>query len=104
MPENRSNLVEGLASEESADSAQYARAGVGPIFISGRQHSGNTVTACVFGMVPECFAGFMEGWFFEHRGIVERIKAPAVRARRVADLLRLDDEELTDRTSEALSS
>ncbi len=103
MPEKRSSLVEGSASEDSADSAQYDPAGVGPIFISGRQYSGNTVTTCVFGMVPECFAGFMEGWFFEHRGIVERIKDPTVRARRVAELLRLDDEGLTDRASEALS-
>ena len=103
MPEDGSSSVEGSASEKTAAPGEYDPTGVGPIFVSGRQHSGNTVTTCVFGMVPACFAGLMEGWFFEHRAIVDKLKDLDVRARRVAELLRLDDEELTDRTSEALS-
>ena len=103
MPEDCSSSVEGSATEDSDGPAGYDPAGVGPIFVSGRQHSGNTVTTYVFGMAPDCFAGLSEGWFFEHRAIVDKLKDPNVRARRVAELLRLDDEQLTDRTSDALS-
>lgn len=45
----------------------------GRSFISGRQHSGNTVTTCVFGMVPECFAGLVQqatSYIFYAQGIL----------------------------------
>ena len=70
----------------------------GPIFISGRQHSGNTMTAVIFSMVPDCFVVNVEGWFFEHRGIVDRIKDPGRRARYIVDILRLEDADLSERT------
>ncbi len=75
---------------------------IGPLFISGRQHSGNSVTTCVFEQVPDCFAARREGWFFEQRGLVEKIEDPARRARRVVELLRLEDDQLARRTTERL--
>ena len=71
---------------------------VGPLFISGRQHSGNTVTACVFENVPDCLAVNVEGLFFEHRGLVQRIKDPAQRADYLVDLLRFEDGALMEET------
>ncbi len=70
----------------------------GPIFISGRQHSGNTMTAVIFSMVPDCFVVNVEGWFFEHRGIVDKIKDPTRRAQYIVDILRLEDADLAERT------
>ncbi len=90
------------ATEASPRRAEHGSAGVGPIFISGRQHSGNTVTAYIFGMVPDCYSANVEGWFFEHRRLVEKIKDPAKRAAYVVDLLRLDDAALAERTRDWL--
>lgn len=69
------------------------------LFVSGRQHSGNTVTALVFGQAPECWVATKEDWFFERRRQAERIRGVEARARGVVDLLRLDDEPLLDRTA-----
>lgn len=71
---------------------------LGPLFISGRQHSGNTVTACVFENVPDCLAVNVEGLFFEHRGLIGRIKDPAERAHYVVDLLRFENGALAEQT------
>jgi hypothetical protein len=77
-------------------------AGVGPVFISGRQHSGNTMTAFVFGKVPDCCAAISEDLFFEYRARVEKMKNPARRAQYLVDLLRLEDAALADRTRDWL--
>lgn len=102
MREGQSVESKVLATEASARRAEYDSADVGPIFISGRQHSGNTVTAYIFGMVPDCYSANVEGWFFEHRRLVDRIKDPAKRAAYVVDLLRLDDAALAQRTRDWL--
>ena len=70
----------------------------GPIFVCGRQHCGNTVTAYIFGMVPDCLSVNVEGLFFEYRGIVERMKDPVRRANKVVDLLRFEDADLLEKT------
>ena len=75
---------------------------IGPLFISGRQHSGNTVVTMIFGQVPDCFAANVEGWFFEHRGLVEKIRDPAKRARYIVDILRLEDTALAERARQWL--
>ena len=75
---------------------------IGPLFISGRQHSGNTVVTMIFGQVPECFPSNVEGWFFEHRGLVEKIRDPAKRANYVVDILRLEDAALAERARQWL--
>jgi hypothetical protein len=102
MCEQESSDAPALPAEAAARSTTHGRADVGPVFIAGRQHSGNTVTALVFSMVPECCALNVEGWFFEQRAIVDKIKDPARRARRIVDLLRLEDLPLADRTREWL--
>jgi hypothetical protein len=71
---------------------------VGPLFIAGRQHSGNTVTACIFELVSDCLAVNVEGRFFEDRQGVERIKDPHKRAAAVVELLRLRNDELEAET------
>jgi len=71
----------------------------GPIFISGRQHSGNTVMSVVFRNVPDCLSQSRENLFFEKRAIIDRIADPRARARAVAAETRLDrlDEQLQQR-------
>ena len=64
----------------------------GPIFVSGRQHSGNTVVAVLLGRLPGCFAQIDENAFFEHRRLVDNLQDAASRAERVFELLRLEHE------------
>ncbi len=87
---------------DAAPDGEGAKTRTRPIFISGRQHSGNTVAAVVFDMAPECYVVNVEGWFFEHRGILDRMKDPAKRAGHLVGVLRLEDTELADRTRRAL--
>lgn len=75
---------------------------IGPLFIAGRQHSGNTVTACVFERVANCLSVNVEGLFFEQRSLVDRIKEPTERAKRIAALLRIEDKALADRIEQWL--
>ncbi|WP_263831176.1 sulfotransferase family protein [Salinibacter sp.] len=44
----------------------------GPIFIIGRQHSGNTMLARCLGQSPEVYSATGEGTFFEHRDRLAR--------------------------------
>jgi len=62
----------------------------GPIFVSGRQHSGNTVVAVLLGRLPGCLAQIDENAFFEHRRLVDNLQDAASRAERVFELLRLE--------------
>jgi hypothetical protein len=80
------------------------RGHVGPVFVSGRQHSGNTVMTSVLGSLPECFAGRHEGWFFEQRVMAEKLRDPARRAAEVVRLLRIDDDaDLAEKTRDKLT-
>src|SRR5262245_14500515 len=65
----------------------------GPIFVSGRQHSGNTVVAVLLGRLPGCLAQIDENSFFEHRRLVDNLPDAASRAERVFELLRLEHED-----------
>ncbi|MHC4610063.1 MAG: sulfotransferase [Planctomycetota bacterium] len=77
---------------------------VGPVFVSGRQHSGNTVMTAVLGSLPECFAGRREGWFFEQRVMAEKLSDPDRRAAEVVRLLRIDDDaDLVEQTRRNLT-
>ena len=58
-----------------------------PIFIIGRQHSGNTMLATVLGRSPDVFCMKGEGAFFEHWTQAEQLE-PRRRAQRVSDLIR----------------
>ena len=55
----------------------------GPIFIIGRQHSGNTMLARCLGQSPEVYSATGEGTFFEHQERLTHKPAPD----RVADIL-----------------
>jgi hypothetical protein len=55
----------------------------GPIFIIGRQHSGNTMLARCLGQSPEVYSATGEGTFFEHRDRLAQLPA----AKRAAAIL-----------------
>lgn len=58
-----------------------------PIFIIGRQHSGNTMLATILGQAPEVFCLKGEGIFFEHWRRANQL-APGKKARQVFQLIR----------------
>lgn len=64
----------------------------GPVFIAGRQHSGNTLAAMMLGRSPDCLAQIDESSFFER---VDRIGAlsGAARAEAVLDAIKLEAKE-----------
>src|SRR5205085_1557433 len=68
----------------------------GPIFISGRQHSGNTVMAVCLGRAPECMAQIDENAFFEYRALIDKEADPAVRARKVFERMKLEALEVRE--------
>jgi hypothetical protein len=70
----------------------------GPIFISGRQHSGNTVMAVCLGKAEGCLAQIDENAFFEHRALIDRTSDPAERARKVFTRMKLEAAEVRDAT------
>lgn len=100
MTESSSQLKS--ANSEPASSTNASQLKIGPLFIAGRQHSGNTVTACVFERVANCLSVNIEGLFFEQRSLVDRIKDPTERAKKIADLLRIEDKALSDKTEQWL--
>ena len=68
---------------------------LGPVFVSGRQHSGNTVVSLIIGRMPGCWANEEEGLFFDHRSRLDRIADPVQRAEWIASHLKLNDEQRT---------
>lgn len=70
----------------------------GPIFISGRQHSGNTVMAVCLGKAAECMAQIDENAFFEYRGLIDKEPDSAARARMVFARMKLEAVEVREAT------
>lgn len=68
---------------------------LGPVFVSGRQHSGNTVISLIIGRMPGCWANEEEGVFFDHRSRLDRMADPVQRAEWIASHLKLNDEHRT---------
>jgi hypothetical protein len=87
----------------ASSTAATAPTTIGPLFVAGRQHSGNTVTVVIFGKVPNCYAANVEGQFFERRDLIERIKDPDRRIEAVTRSLRIEDDDLAARTRRHLS-
>lgn len=71
----------------SADSDGVAPELLRPLFVIGRQHSGNTLLATVLGRLPETIAFVSEGQFFERRADLDRLP-PEERAKRTARSVR----------------
>jgi len=67
-----------------------------PIFISGRQHSGNTVTALLLGRIPGIYSQVAESVVLEQHHLLDRDRDPASRARRLTRLIDLEAEDHRD--------
>jgi len=65
----------------------------GPIFISGRQHSGNTVMAVIIGKINGVYAQVDESVLIEQHALVDRIRDPLKRAKRIFELMKLEATE-----------
>jgi len=50
-----------------------------PVYVIGRQHSGNTMLATLLGRHPDVYAFTGEGTFFEHRATIEGLDDPRPR-------------------------
>ena len=58
-----------------------------PVFVIGRQHSGNTMLALILGGTPTAISLVGEGDFFEYWPQLDELKSED-RAKRVAELIR----------------
>ncbi len=63
-----------------------------PVFVAGRQHSGNTVMTVIFQRVPACYSQIDENAFFEERGLIDKVTDPKRRADEVYRTLKLEAE------------
>ncbi len=76
-----------------------------PIFVSGRQHSGNTVTALLLGRIQGVYSQVAESVVLEQHHLLDRDRDPASRARRLTALIDLEAEDhrewLADHLAEA---
>jgi hypothetical protein len=63
----------------------------GPVFVAGRQHSGNTMVAAIIGRHPGCWAHTNENVFIERRELIDKLPTSAERAERVIGELRIGD-------------
>lgn len=68
--------------------------GPSPVFICGRQHSGNSLMATILARLPGCFSLTNEGTFFEHRPMVDQMEI-ARRPAWMASNLKIPDASLT---------
>jgi hypothetical protein len=66
---------------------------VGPVFISGRQHCGNTMTTLIVSRMRGCYAILAEGTFFEHRARLDRLPDAPARAAWLSKNMRLDSSD-----------
>lgn len=62
----------------------------GPVFLSGRQHSGNTVLTLMLGRAAGCYAQIDENDFFDRQFEVDGESDPEKRLEQVMTLLRLE--------------
>ncbi|MCA9277749.1 MAG: sulfotransferase [Phycisphaeraceae bacterium] len=76
----------------------------GPIFLSGRQHSGNTVLALMLGKARGCYAQIDENDFFERQFEVDNEHEPAQRLELMMKLLRLEHAEAESIIRSSLSA
>lgn len=74
------------------------------VFVSGRQHSGNTLVTLLLGRMDGCFAIEEEGIFFEHRPLLDRQADVVARGRWIAGHLKLADAQLAERGVEHLAA
>ena len=72
------------------------------VFVSGRQHSGNTVVTTLIGRMRGCFMIENEGLFFEHRGSLGAMACAVERAAWIGANLRIKEAELAKRVDEEL--
>lgn len=64
---------------------------MGPIFIAGRQHSGNTVLSVMFQRVPSCYAQIDENSTIEHLSSLDAMEGER-RVRATHELLKIEAE------------
>lgn len=76
-----------------SDSAEPSASKLGPLFVSGRQHSGNTVVSFLLKSMDECYGIDHEGSFFEHRNRLDGLGISIERAQWIAEHLNSRDEE-----------
>jgi hypothetical protein len=94
--------MEATATSAATSGRAPAGTALGPVFVAGRQHSGNTVMAVMLGRAKGCYSQIDENGFFEHRGLIDRLASPEARAREVFDSLKLEAMEHKEAVREHL--
>lgn len=63
------------------------------VFVSGRQHSGNTLTVTMLKQAPQCFALTDEAAFFEQRKSIDLLTDRSAKINKLVECLRLVEDE-----------
>ena len=75
------------------DTCDTAETAPGPLFISGRQHCGNTVMSVLIGGMPGVYAQTDESTVFEVHSLLDRVREPLKRAKQLDTLIALEADE-----------
>ena len=73
-----------------------------PVFVAGRQHSGNTMLAAALGRIPGVLACLEEGNYFEEREAIRSLKGERL-AKAVARRIQLNGAPVSDDARDALA-
>lgn len=63
----------------------------GPVFVSGRQHSGNSVITKILMQAEGCLGFIGDNGYWEHRNLINKIKDPAARVDRAIRAMRFKE-------------
>lgn len=72
---------------ERSETRTSGRAAPGPVFVSGRQNSGNSVLTKILGQAPGCLAFIEDNGFIEQCGLIDRVEVPRARVMRAIEAM-----------------
>lgn len=84
------NEQDGVSQQRDSDSTG------GPVFVAGRQHSGNTLVAAIIGRSPSCWAHTNENVFIERRELIDKLPTVEARVEQVIQELRIGDTDAAE--------
>ncbi|TVQ74968.1 MAG: sulfotransferase [Phycisphaeraceae bacterium] len=63
----------------------------GPVFVSGRQHSGNSVITKILMQAEGCLGFIGDNGYWEHKNLINKVQYPAARADRAVRAMRFKE-------------
>lgn len=79
------------AADTTPNSPTRTLASPGPVFIAGRQHSGNSVTTKILMQADGCLGFIGDNGYWEHRNLINRVEDPQKRVLRAIEAMRFKE-------------